>query len=317
MSLITLKPSTAVEKNALNGIFEEAKPHFNNVEGRDPISPLENIESIIPELSNDVCHYLSIFYLNTIIGYLWVFEDYPSSMYILHFYISKRYRNCGFGKLAIRELENLYAEKQLKKAELVVSTNNYVGLKFWKSTGFDKIINIYNVNQIETNSVEIELQKKLTNEPEDWIHLLPVNEKNSFLGNNVVVTSEQIHSNLVLSIPEAIQSAFVTEYAEPYFICLNNEVIGYAALVFDQTIPNEEDRYWLWQFTIDKSYQNKGYGTKALEIIVEHFRSKSVPVITLSTKSDNDNALRLYKKFGFTLTGETNGDEVILKKYIN
>ncbi|MDT2683089.1 GNAT family N-acetyltransferase [Enterococcus gallinarum] len=144
-----------------------------------------------------------------------------------------------------------------------------------------------------------------------------MNEKNSFLGNNVVVTSEQVHSNLVLSIPEAIQSAFMTEYAEPYFICLNNEVIGYAALVFDQSIPNDEDRYWLWQFTIDKSYQNKGYGTKALEIIVEQFRSKSVPVITLSTKSDNDNALRLYKKFGFTLTGETNGDEVILKKYIN
>ncbi|HFI0408007.1 TPA: hypothetical protein ACGOYK_002033 [Streptococcus suis] len=61
MSLITLKPSTAVEKNALNGIFEEAKPHFNNVEGRDPIPPLENIESIIPELSNDDCHCLSIF----------------------------------------------------------------------------------------------------------------------------------------------------------------------------------------------------------------------------------------------------------------
>ena len=39
--------------------------------------------------------------------------------------------------------------------------------------------------------------------------------------------------------------------------------------------------------------------------------------LLLSTKSDNDNALRLYKKFGFTLTGETNGDEVILKKYIN
>ena len=317
MSLITLNPSVSLEKNNLNHIFEEAKPYFNKVEGRDPLPPLENIESIIPELYNDDCHCLSIFYLNTIIGYLWVFEDSPSSMYILHFYISKKYRNCGFGKLAIKELENRYAEKQLEKAELVVSANNYVGLKFWKSTGFDKIISIYHVDQLGTNSVEIELQKQFTNDPEEWIHLLPVNEKNSFLGNKVVVTSEQIHSNLVLSIPEAIQSAFVTEYAEPYFICLNNEVIGYAALVFDQTIPNEEDRYWLWQFTIDKSYQNKGYGTKALEIIVEQFRSKSVPVITLSTKSDNDNALRLYKKFGFTLNGETNGDEVILKKYIN
>ena len=233
MSLITLKPSLSLEKEALNHIFKEAKLYFNKVEGRDPIPPLVNIASIIPELSNDDCYCLSIFYLNTIIGYLWVFEDSTSSIYILHFYISKKYRNCGFGKLAIRELENRYAEKQLKKAELVVSTNNYVGLKFWKSMGFDKIINIYNVNQIGTNSVEIELQKQFTNEPEDWIHLFPVNEKNSFLGNKVVVTSEQLHLSLVLSIPEAIQSAFATEYAEPYFICLNNKVIGYASLVFD------------------------------------------------------------------------------------
>lgn len=167
MSLITLKPSLSLEKETLNHIFKEAKLYFNKVEGRDPIPPLVNIASIIPELSNDDCYCLSIFYLNTIIGYLWVFEDSPSSIYILHFYISKKYRNCGFGKLAIRELENRYAEKQLKKAELVVSTNNYVGLKFWKSMGFDKIINIYNVNQIGTNSVEIELQKQFTNEPED------------------------------------------------------------------------------------------------------------------------------------------------------
>ncbi|MFS1030050.1 GNAT family N-acetyltransferase [Enterococcus casseliflavus] len=251
------------------------------------------------------------------IGYLWVFEDSPSSIYILHFYISKKYRNCGFGKLAIKELENRYIEKQLEKAELVVSASNYVGLQFWKSMGFDKIINIYDMEQMGTNSIEIELQKHFTNEPEEWIHLLPVDEKNSFLGNGVAVTSEQIRSNLVLSIPEAIQAAFGNKFSEPYFICLNNEVIGYTALVFDQTIPNEEDRYWLWQFTIDKAYQNQGYGTKVLEIIVEQFRSRSVPVTTLSTKSDNDNALRLYNKFGFTLTGETNGDEVILKKYIN
>lgn len=317
MNLITLKPSTVIEKNDLNRIFEEAKPHFNKVEGRDPIPPLENIENIIPELSNDDCLCLSIFYLNTIIGYIWVFKDFPSSLYILHFYISKKHRNCGFGKLAIKELENRYGERQVKKAELVVSANNYVGLKFWKSTGFDKIIGIYDVEQVGTNSIEIELQKQFENKTDDWIHLLPVDEKNSFLGNNVAVTSEQLHSNLVLAIPEAIQAAFDNEFSEPYFICLNNEVIGYTALVFDQTIPNEEDRYWLWQFTVDKSYQNKGYGTKAMEIIVEQFRRKSVPVITLSTKPGNDNALRLYKKFGFTLTDETNGDEVILKKYIH
>ncbi len=314
MHLITLKKSEAIEKNVLNQIFEEAKPHFNKVEGRDPLPPLINIESVIPELSNDDCHCLSVFYLNTIIGYLWVFEDSLSSTYILHFYISEKYRKCGFGKLAIKELEKSYVKKQVETAELIVSANNYVGLKFWQSTGFDKILNIYNIDQVETSSIEIELQKQFTKESEEWIHLLPVNEENSFLGNKLAVTNEQKNSNLVLSIPEAIQAAFVNQFAEPYFICLNNKVIGYTAYVFDQTILNEENRCWLWQFTIDKRYQNKGYASKALEITIEKLRNRDVPVITLSTKSDNYNALHLYKKYGFTLTGETNGDEIILKK---
>lgn len=154
-------------------------------------------------------------------------------------------------------------------------------------------------------------------ENENSIHLLPVNETNACLGNNLSVTKEQIEAKLVLSIPEAIQEAYKTEFAEPYFICLNNEVIGYAAFVFDQTIPKEEDRYWLWQFTIDKGYQNKGYATKALKLIIEQFKNRGVPVINLSTKETNYNALHLYKKFGFSLTGNLNGDEIILKKYLN
>lgn len=73
-----------------------------------------------------------------------------------------------------------------------------------------------------------------------------MNEKNSFLGNKIVVTSKQIHSNLVLSIPEAIQSAFATEYAEPYFICLNNEIIGYGNLpsINRIKIRDMEQKHW-------------------------------------------------------------------------
>lgn len=148
------------------------------------------------------------------------------------------------------------------------------------------------------------------------IHLIPVDEKNAFLGNDLAVTKEQKQSNLVLSVPEAIEAAFANSYAKPYFIFLDKEVIGYTALVFDATIPKEEDRYWLWQFTIDYRYQGKGYGTEAMAIILEKFKEQSVPVITLSTKPSNKNAIHLYQKFGFVLNGEMNDDEVILKKYL-
>lgn len=51
-------------------------------------------------------------------------------------------------------------------------------------------------------------------------------------------------------------------------IYLNNKVIGYTALVFDETIPEKESHHWLWQFTIDQHYQNKGYGTKILYVLI-------------------------------------------------
>lgn len=88
-------------------------------------------------------------------------------------------------------------------------------------------------------------------------------------------------------------------------------------MVFDEKIPEKDKRYWLWQLMIDEKYQQKGYARKALSLIIEkYFRRANVEVITLSTKSSNFKALRLYKSFGFQETGEMNGDEVILQKYL-
>lgn len=316
MNLITLKKSTVDEKEILDTIFKESKPHFNKVEGRDPLAPLININEVIPEIPNDACQCLTIYYLDKIIGYLWVFNDSSSSFYILHFYISEKFRNLGFGSLAITELEKQYNEKQLTSAELVVSVSNVIGLRFWKSVGFDKIVAVCEPDQIGSNSVELELQKQIFFNKSESIHLLPVDERNSFLGDKLFVTSNQIEANLVLSVPTAIKEANKHKWAKPYFICLDNKVIGYTALVFDETIPKKESQHWLWQFTIDQHYQNKGYGSKALELILDHFRENKVSVITLSTKPTNHHALHLYKKFGFVSTGEINDDEIVLKKYV-
>lgn len=150
------------------------------------------------------------------------------------------------------------------------------------------------------------------------ISLLIVNELNVFLGGNLQSTSEQIKKNLTLSVPEAITESLKNPFAEAYFICLNDNVIGYTAVVFDETIPEHDKHNWLWQFMIDKNYQGHGYASKALMLIIEHmFNNATEKIITLSTKPDNEIAIKLYKKFGFFETGEKNGDEVILQKYNN
>ncbi|GGI65213.1 GNAT family N-acetyltransferase [Enterococcus alcedinis] len=157
---------------------------------------------------------------------------------------------------------------------------------------------------------------KRINEQTNNISLLAVNHSNSLFGEALHSTPEQVGKNLTLKVSEAIKEAAEIPFAEAYFICLDQEIIGYTAVVFDETIPEPDKRNWLWQFMIDQNYQGKGYASKALALVIDHmFQKAKEKVITLSTKLDNEPALQLYKKFGFIETSEKNGDEIILQKY--
>ncbi|WP_228086146.1 hypothetical protein, partial [Mammaliicoccus lentus] len=78
MKAIILKESENTEKTALYRVFKEAKPYFNKIEGRDPLKPLIPINDLIPDIPAENCYCFSIYYGETIIGYLWVFNDSPS-----------------------------------------------------------------------------------------------------------------------------------------------------------------------------------------------------------------------------------------------
>lgn len=147
--------------------------------------------------------------------------------------------------------------------------------------------------------------------------LVEVNELNEFLGESLLATSDQIERNLILDVATAIQTAKTIPFAEAYFIFRNEKVVGYTAVVFDETIPEIDKQNWLWQFMIDKKYQGRGYASHALPLIIDYvFKKSKEKVITLSTKPDNEAALKLYKNFGFVITGEQNDDEIILQNHL-
>lgn len=72
----------------------------------------------------------------------------------------------------------------------------------------------------------------------------------------------------------------------------------------------ERNFYELCRFMIDRKYQDKGYGTQALSLIVEEIKNKySCNEIYLSTEPENVKAKHVYEKFGFVSTGEIWYDE--------
>ena len=105
----------------------------------------------------------------------------------------------------------------------------------------------------------------------------------------------------------------VPKIARPFALNVHDRMVGFAKFAIDE-INEDPDKYRLWRFMIDEEFQGKGYGSAALEAIIEYFRENGADEITLSTKENNTAALGLYHKFGFSENGEMNGEETVLKK---
>ncbi|MBR5942593.1 MAG: GNAT family N-acetyltransferase, partial [Clostridia bacterium] len=48
--------------------------------------------------------------------------------------------------------------------------------------------------------------------------------------------------------------------ARPFAICADEKPVGFCMLIFDPEEDDEDDRYFIWRFMIDRKYQNRGYG---------------------------------------------------------
>lgn len=66
------------------------------------------------------------------------------------------------------------------------------------------------------------------------------------------------------------------------------------------------------RYMIDVAHQGKGYGQRALPVIVdEMMQGYQTDKILLTLESKNERAVHLYTKFGFVPTGETEDGEEI------
>ena len=87
----------------------------------------------------------------------------------------------------------------------------------------------------------------------------------------------------------------------------NDGVIVGTALVREFT--DEPLGYDLQQFMIDEKYQGKGYGSRALELILDELRKEGrYDHVELCVKKADAEAIRLYGKHGFTDSGYVDED---------
>ena len=111
------------------------------------------------------------------------------------------------------------------------------------------------------------------------------------------------------------QAYVYREQCQPFGIYKGDTMVGYVMVIYDYDIPE----YDIWHMMIDESNQRRGYGSVALDRILDYIKTKpfgSSNRISLTCNKDNIHALNLYKSKGFMETGEADEDEIELSLMI-
>lgn len=107
------------------------------------------------------------------------------------------------------------------------------------------------------------------------------------------------------------QAYVYREQCQPFGIYEDDTMVGYVMVIYDYDIPE----YDIWHMMIDESKQRRGYGSAALDRVLDYIKTKPFGAsdrVTLTCNSDNVPALNLYKRKGFTETGAMDEDEIEL-----
>jgi diamine N-acetyltransferase len=147
------------------------------------------------------------------------------------------------------------------------------------------------------------------------IELRPVDKHNYMTVVDLKVHPHQ--QDFVAPNDLSLLEASYEEEKYPFAIYQAGTVVGFLMCSYypaDDAYPI--DSWWLERFMIDRDYQGKGIGKKALILFLKDFKPhRHVKDLRIGAEPDNDRAIRLYESFGFRKEGMVEGENVYVGEW--
>jgi diamine N-acetyltransferase len=144
------------------------------------------------------------------------------------------------------------------------------------------------------------------------ISLRPIDDANREAVEALAVSP--IQEGFVASVADSLVEAVEDPGGRAiYWAVYAAEVPVGFVMISDGVDGPEYIAHYLWRLLIDRRYQGRGYGTAALDLIVEYFRGRpGVEVVWTSCGEGDGGPLGFYERYGFEQTGDRVFDDEIL-----
>lgn len=138
--------------------------------------------------------------------------------------------------------------------------------------------------------------------------LRPITEENFIEAFNLKLAPGQ--EGFVSHPIRSLAQAYVyREQCRPFGIYAEGKMVGYVMVIYDYDIPE----YDIWHMMIDEKEQGKGFGSEALDLVLEYIKTKPFGDsnrVALTCNKNNPIARKLYESRGFSATGAEDEDEI-------
>ena len=147
------------------------------------------------------------------------------------------------------------------------------------------------------------------------VSLRPITEANraAVLALRVAPDQERFVSDVADSMAEAAEEP--DGRAIQWALCVGETPVGFVMISDDVGGPGYFPQY-LWKLLIDHRHQGQGYGTAALDLVADYFRSSSeASVMRTSAGQGEGSPIPFYERYGFVRTGDIVFDDEVLLRY--
>jgi len=125
---------------------------------------------------------------------------------------------------------------------------------------------------------------------------------------NLATTPDQ--TRFVAPNAVSIAQAYFAEHAWFRAIYADETPVGFLML----SDKPEKPEYFLWRFMIDARYQGRGYGGRAIRLLMDHVRTRpGATELLTSVVREPDGPQPFYEGLGFRDTGVVEDDEAVLR----
>ena len=142
------------------------------------------------------------------------------------------------------------------------------------------------------------------------VELKPITEENYLDAFQLKLAPEQ-EAFVSHPIRSLAQAYVYREQCQPFGIYAGDRMVGYVMVIYDDDVPE----YDIWHMMIDEAEQGHGYGSAALDRVLEYIRTKPFGTsnrVALTCNKHNPIAQNLYERAGFAVTGNEDEDEIEL-----